>query len=116
MLLNHVALTVSDRDRSAAFYGAHFGLTKVVHEDDHLLILESEGGSVLALSEGAPAAEALPHTNHFGFRVSDAHVVRAVRELFREAGVAETEWQEDGDFVRVQVADPDGYRIDVYAY
>ncbi len=28
----------------------------------------------------------------------------------------ETEWQDDGSFVRVQVLDPDGYRIEVYAY
>jgi catechol 2,3-dioxygenase-like lactoylglutathione lyase family enzyme len=35
MPLNHVALTVSDRVRSAAFYGEHFGLTDRLHEDDH---------------------------------------------------------------------------------
>ena len=28
MPLNHVALTVSDRETSAAFYGRHFGLTE----------------------------------------------------------------------------------------
>jgi hypothetical protein len=33
----------------------------------------------------------------------------------RAAGVAETEWQEDGP-VRVQVADPDGYRVEYFAY
>jgi catechol 2,3-dioxygenase-like lactoylglutathione lyase family enzyme len=64
MRLNHVALTVSDRERSAAFYGEHFGLV----------------------------------------------------ERLGQAGVAETEWQEDGGFVRVQVADPDGYRVELFAY
>ena len=39
MPLNHVALTVADRERSAAFYGEHFGLTQRVHEDDQRLIL-----------------------------------------------------------------------------
>jgi len=29
-MLNHVALTVSDRDRSAAFYAVHFGMTERV--------------------------------------------------------------------------------------
>jgi hypothetical protein len=42
--------------------------------------------------------------------------VRAARERFRANGVKETEWQDDGRFVRVQVADPDGYRVDVYAF
>ena len=28
----------------------------------------------------------------------------------------EAEWQDDGNFVRLQVRDPDGYRVDLYAY
>ncbi len=116
MPLNHVALTVSDRERSAAFYGEHFALTEIVHDDEHLLILGSGDGSVLALSPGTPVAEKLPRTNHFGFRAADGAAVRAARERFRAADVAETEWQDEGRFVRVQVADPDGYRVEVYAY
>lgn len=79
MPLNHVALTVSDRDRSAAFYGDHFGLTERIHEDEHLLILASGDGSELALSTGEPVAEVLPRTNHFGFRVTDQATVRGAR-------------------------------------
>jgi catechol 2,3-dioxygenase-like lactoylglutathione lyase family enzyme len=116
MPLNHVALTVEDRARSAAFYGEHFGLTERVHEDEHLLILGSDDGSELALTQGEAVAAGLPRTNHFGFRLPDAGQVRAARERFRAAGVTETEWQDDGRFVRVQVADPDGYRVEVYAH
>lgn len=115
MPLDHVALTVSDRNRSAAFYGQHFGLTERVHDDQHLLILGDGQGSLLALSEGeAPAAE-LPRTNHFGFRLPHPDDVLAARERFRAAGVAEAEFQERGP-TRVQVADPDGYRVEVYAF
>jgi catechol 2,3-dioxygenase-like lactoylglutathione lyase family enzyme len=46
MPLNHVALTVSDRERSAEFYGNHFGVTRRVHDDEHLLILGSADGSL----------------------------------------------------------------------
>jgi catechol 2,3-dioxygenase-like lactoylglutathione lyase family enzyme len=116
MPLNHVALTVSDRERSAAFYGAHFGLAERAHEDEHLLILGSSDGSLLALSEGTPPAAALPRTNHFGFRLASGDEVRAARERFRAAGVEETEWQDDHGFVRVQVADPDGYRVEFFAH
>ncbi len=116
MPLNHVALTVSDRERSAAFYGTHFGLTQRIHDDDHLLILGSDDGSELALSEGTPVAADLPPSNHFGFRMADDHAVRTARERLRVAGVVETEWQDDGRFVRVQAADPDGYRVEFYAY
>ena len=114
MGLDHVALTVADRERSAAFYGEHFGLTERVHEDGGLLILGDADGSLLALFHGEPPA--LPRENHFGFRLADGAQVRAAREHLRAAGVPETEWQDDGRFVRVQVADPDGYRVDLYAY
>jgi hypothetical protein len=57
---------------------------------------------------------ALPRTNHFGFRVS-AEEVRAARARLRAAGVTETEWQDEAGFVRVQVLDPDGYRVELYA-
>ena len=114
MPLNHVALTVSDRKRSAAFYGEHFGLTQRVHEDEHLLILGAPDGSLLALSQGIVPV-GLPRTNHFGFQVFSADEVRRARARLRDAGIAETEWQEDGKFVRVQVADPDGYRVELFA-
>ncbi|MDQ3720863.1 MAG: VOC family protein [Actinomycetota bacterium] len=116
MALDHVALTVADRERSAAFYGEHFGLTDRVHRDDHLLILASADGSLLALSQGEPVASALPSTNHFGFRLESGDEVRAARERLRAAGVPEAQWQDDGRFVRVQVTDPDGYRVELYAF
>ena len=113
--LDHVALTVSDRERSARFYGEHFGLTERVHDDDHLLILSPPGGGeLLALSEGHVPAELL-RTNHFGFRAGAPDAVRAARERFRAAGVVEAEWQEAGP-TRVQIFDPDGYRVEVYAF
>ena len=113
--LNHVALTVADRERSAAFYGEHFALDERVHEDEHLLILASGDGSLLALSEGEVAVGGLPRTNHFGFRLDGPDEVRAARERFRAAGASEAEWQEDGP-TRVQVLDPDGYRVELYAF
>jgi catechol 2,3-dioxygenase-like lactoylglutathione lyase family enzyme len=111
--LNHVAVTVSDRDVSAAFYAQHFGLTERVHDDEHLLILGDGEGSLLALWEGE--VPALPRGNHFGFQIPADDVHRA-RERLRAAGVTESEWQDDGTFVRVQVLDPDGYRVELYGY
>ncbi len=115
MPLNHVALTVTDRELSAEFYRRHFGLTERVHDDEHLLIVGSPDGSLVALNEG-PVPRGLPATNHFGFQLDDAEDVRRAREQLREAGVTETEWQDDHGFVRVQVADPDGYRVELFAF
>lgn len=113
MRLRHVALTVRDRERAASFYGEHFGLTVRVHDDAHLLILSGEDGSLLALSGGEPPQ--WTSTNHFGFQAGSPEDVRRARERFRAAGVPETEWQEYGP-TRVQVSDPDGYRVEIYAF
>jgi catechol 2,3-dioxygenase-like lactoylglutathione lyase family enzyme len=114
MKLDHVALTVTNREQSAEFYGRYFGLTERVHNDDHLLILASKDGALLALSEGE-VPRLLPRTNHFGFHASSAAEVRRLRRFFADEGVGEAEWQESGP-TRVQVFDPDGYRVDVYGY
>lgn len=114
MKLNHVALTVADREKSAAFYAKFFGLKDRVHDDEHLLILSSKSGGLLALSQGRVPKPA-PATTHFGFQAKSAEDVRSMRETFRKSGVKEAEWQESGP-VRVQVFDPDGYRVEVYGW
>ncbi|MEM1376365.1 MAG: VOC family protein [Pseudomonadota bacterium] len=114
MRLNHVALTVTDRDASAAFYARHFGLTERVHEDRHLLILAGSDGSLLALSEGIVPTPP-PRTTHFGFQVENRNTVHQAREAFKAEGVGEAEWQEHGP-TRVQIFDPDGYRVEIYAF
>ncbi len=117
MNLNHVALAVRDRDRSADFYGRHFGLTERVHDDAHLLILADRGGSLLALSDGEdPGSMDQPRTTHFGFQVATADEVLAARERFAADGVTETEFEGELAPIRVQVLDPDGYRVEVFAY
>ena len=113
-ILNHVALTVADREKSAAFYGEFFGLTNRLHEDEHLLILSDGAGGLLALSEGdVPKIE--PRTNHFGFQAKSAADVLQMRKQFKQAGITEAEFQSHGP-VRVQVFDPDLYRVEVYAF
>jgi catechol 2,3-dioxygenase-like lactoylglutathione lyase family enzyme len=115
MRLSHVSLAVSDRERSAEFYGRFFGLTGRIHVDDRLLIIEDDAGSMLALCPGEPAAAGLPRENHFGFQADDPQQVRDMRETFREAGVEEAEWQDSHGFVRCSVKDPDGYLVEVFA-
>jgi catechol 2,3-dioxygenase-like lactoylglutathione lyase family enzyme len=118
--LNHVALAVRDRDSSAAFYGRHFGLTERVHADAHLLILGDGAGSLLALSDSeGPGSMDQPRTTHFGFEVDTAEEVLEARERFAADGVTETEFEGENPYgapARVQVLDPDGYRVEIYAY
>lgn len=111
--LDHVQITVADRELSARFYAEHFGLEERVHEDHQLLIVADAGmQSLLALRVGSSGAT---QAVHFGFRLDTPSAVRAQRRRFAEAGVQELEWEERGP-TRCQVADPDGYRVEVYAF
>ncbi len=112
--LNHVALTVLDRERSASFYGKFFGLSERVQDDAHLLILSAPDGSLLALSEGE-TPPSLPRTTHFGFAAASVQEVDALRAEFKKSGIVEAGWQESGPR-RVQVFDPDGYRVEAFAF
>jgi catechol 2,3-dioxygenase-like lactoylglutathione lyase family enzyme len=114
MKLNHIALTVANRARSAAFYGKFFGLTERVHDDEHLLILTSKHGALLALSEGKVPAMP-PRTTHFGFEAGSSADVIKTRDVFAREGVIEAEWQASNP-TRLQVFDPDGYRVEVYGW
>jgi len=120
--LNHVALAVRDRDLSASFYGHHFGLTERVHDDEHLLILGDGRGSLLALSDAedpGPGQRDQPRTTHFGFEAETPEEVLAARERFAADGATETEFEGENPYgapTRVQVLDPDGYRVEIYAY
>lgn len=114
MRLNHVALTVKDRERSAAFYADYFGMSERVHEDDHLLILANATGCLLALSSGSPVVD-VPRTTHFGFQCIAVDEVKLARTRFSDDGIVEAEWQDQGP-TRVQVLDPDGYRVELYAF
>mgnify|MGYP001950678090 CR=1 FL=1 len=87
--LNHVALTLKDRDVSAAFYDRYFGFSKRVHEDDHLLILAGGDGGLLALSSGEVPKD-LPRTNHFGLQAASADEVLEMRARFAADGVEAT--------------------------
>ena len=112
--LNHVALTVSNRENSAEFYGKWFGLNQRLVDDDHLLILADDAGNLLALSHGEVPLD-LPRTNHFGFLAENTNQVVEMREQIRQAGIEEAEWQKQGP-TRLQMFDPDGYRVEIYAF
>jgi catechol 2,3-dioxygenase-like lactoylglutathione lyase family enzyme len=114
MRLNHVALTVSDVDRSAAFYERHFGFERRLHDDPEFVMLAQLDGSMLALTAGEPPVEP-GRFFHFGVQVESAEDVHRARRDLASAGITETEWDvEDDGHCRVQVEDPDGFRVEVF--
>ena len=101
--MNHLALAVSDRDRSQRFYETYFGFGGETREyDGGVLMLYDAGGFALALGP-VDVPIALPPFFHFG------------RDRLRADGVELVEeWDEPG-YVSVKCRDPDGYVVE-YAW
>jgi catechol 2,3-dioxygenase-like lactoylglutathione lyase family enzyme len=120
--LRHIALSVPDNDRAAAFYEKVFGMERVGREEDEKI------GSVIYLSDGVvnlallcykPGAVAAGTTsvapigpNHFGFIVDDlektqSDIEAAGGKFFFKLG--------DSDRVNFELKfkDPDGIVFDL---
>lgn len=119
----HVALNVTDLDRSLDFYRALFELEVLARsEDDRAWALLGHDGVLrLALwqqSEG-DFATALPGLHHLSFEVPDVEAVRAAEAVLKELGV---EFAYDGVVAHgegaasggVFFSDPDGVRLEIY--
>ena len=113
MLLRHLALAVTDEQRSREFYERwfDFGDEPPRRYPDGVLMLYGPGGVALALgpAEGPPT---LPAFLHFGFDVEQPEMVRELRDAFAAAGVEITEFWDEPDYVSVKVRDPDGYVVE----
>ena len=94
MLLRHLALAVTDEQRSREFYGRWFGFGAEPPRrmDDGVLMLYGPGDVSLAL--GDPAA------------------VRELRDALAAAGVEIAGFWDEDDYVSVKVRDPDGYVVE----
>lgn len=99
--LNHLALRVTDPDRSQAFYVQHLGLTPLAigARDPRVL---AGGPHTLTLFKGER-----PALDHFCFTVPNYDAKQAEARV-RTAGLT-PEVEDD----RVHFRDPDGYRVQV---
>ncbi|HEY7196437.1 MAG TPA: VOC family protein [Gaiellaceae bacterium] len=111
--LDHLALAVSDQERSRRFYEIYFGFDAHPPRryDDDVLMLYNAQGFALALG---PTDEPipLPRFLHFGFSASSPEEVRAFRERLVGDGVELAEEWEEAEYVSVKCRDPDGYVVE----
>lgn len=120
----HVALNVTDLDRSIAFYEALFDFDVLARSQDERAWALLGSGGVLAIalwqqSEGS-FATGLPGLHHLSFEVSSLAAVREAEATLERLGV---EFAYDGVVAHgegaasggVFFSDPDGVRLEIYA-
>jgi catechol 2,3-dioxygenase-like lactoylglutathione lyase family enzyme len=112
--VRHLALPVTDQQRSRRFYETYFGFDAAparVYDGGVLMLYNAEGFS-LALGPSEEPIR-LPSFLHFGVHAASPDDVRAFRTRLAADGVPIVEeWDEPG-YVSVKCSDPDGYVVEL---
>jgi catechol 2,3-dioxygenase-like lactoylglutathione lyase family enzyme len=113
--LTHLALTVSDLERSFQFYHDVFGML-AVYREPHFLQAQTPGArDVLVLEEGTENVGLSGGIKHFGFRLTDARDIdRAVKAIERAGGKIKHRGEFCPGEPYVFFTDPDGYEVEVW--
>ncbi len=121
--INHVALTVTDLDRSRSWYEAVFAMTPLM-EDTHpdgtgyFVLLANATLSVLVglhthpANEGEPFAESRTGLDHVGFTVSSHAELEAWEARLTELGVAHAPVNDQAGYSVVVFRDPDNTQLE----
>jgi catechol 2,3-dioxygenase-like lactoylglutathione lyase family enzyme len=111
--VQHLALPVTDQERSRRFYESYFGFgaRPARRYDGDVLMLYDASGFSLALGPATGPIE-LPEFLHFGVQAESPAAVRALRERLVRDGVPIVEEWVEPDYVSVKFTDPDGYVVE----
>ena len=111
--MKHLALPVSDQERSRRFYESYFGFDAepARRYDEGVLMLYNADGFSLALG---PTEESvgLPRFFHFGIHLPSRHAVREFRDRLAADNVTIVEEWDEPEYVSVKCLDPDGYVVE----
>jgi catechol 2,3-dioxygenase-like lactoylglutathione lyase family enzyme len=115
MHLRHLGLPVHDIQRSVSFYSRYFGFdaaTAQSYPDGTVIVRDAERFD-LALHP-TTSGTTPPTFLHFGFAMTDADAVRALRVRLEAGGVPVVERNDEPELVSFKCLDPDGWRVEVY--
>jgi catechol 2,3-dioxygenase-like lactoylglutathione lyase family enzyme len=113
--VDHLAIAVSDPQRSRVFYEKYFGFDagRSQEYDDGVLMLRNAEGFDLALGP-VKSVPAIPKLLHFGIRFAGAHRVYDLEQRLLSDGVPIVETVDDPGYVSLKCEDPDGYVVQAY--
>jgi catechol 2,3-dioxygenase-like lactoylglutathione lyase family enzyme len=112
--LGHLNLTVTDLDRSTAFYGRWFGFDRLLAEyPDGTRFLTDGSGFELGLHPGLTGPSAKPNW-HFGFLAPGGDSVRLLMAALLSNEVPVMDAEDEDGYVGFKCLDPDGNVIEVY--
>ena len=109
--ISHLALRVSNLDKSRRFYTEVFGMRTAFREPGEAFLWC--GKDLLALHESGQA-KIIPDTFHFGFKVRSRREVEAWRYWLVKNGITIEKEHDVEEYKGVKVKDPDGYEIEVF--
>jgi catechol 2,3-dioxygenase-like lactoylglutathione lyase family enzyme len=113
--LTHLALTVSDLERSFQFYHDVFGMLAIYREPNFIQAQTPGSRDVLVLETGTEQVGESGGIKHFGFRLTDARDIdKAVTAIERAGGKIKHRGEFCPGEPYVFFADPDGYEIEVW--
>lgn len=114
----HIALTVSDLERSVAFYRSLFSAEPSKQRSDYAKFELEEPAIHLALNEDPDGVREPSKHGHFGIQVENSGSVWAERQRLEKAGV-ET-WEEEAVACcysvqdKIWARDPDGHPWEIF--
>ncbi len=113
--LTHLALTVSDLERSFQFYHDVFGMLAVYREKKFIQAQTPGARDVLVLEEGNKDVGRSGGIKHFGFRLADPRDIdRAAAAIERAGGKIKHRGEFCPGEPYVFFTDPDGYEVEVW--
>ena len=113
--LTHIALAVSDPQRSLKFYQSVLGVVPVWESDDFIQAQTPGSRDVLVFERAPRKAGKAGGVAHFGFRLTKPADIEAAIQAVRGAGGTITD---HGEFVPGEpylfARDPDGYEFEIW--